>query len=452
MRKGLSIAGICSGCVVIALVFTMVNTAIPGIRASLDASLGAMQWMMTVFGVVNCAMLVTAGRLADIYGRKKVFLIGLLFCLIAMFFGGFCTRPEELILCMGFAGVGNAILLPVSQALLVKEFAVSQKGRAIGLWAAAIASAMALGPVAGGIIAASFGWAWVFWCNVPVIAVSFFLVFVFSKESKNTEDPPFLDLKGMLYLAFSLSAFVLVATEYRQLSLFTVCTLLFSACIGFSLLWKEERRCPSPIVLAELVGNRVFLAASLASSCLIFYIWSLFFLLPLYLQSVLGQSAFFSGVAMMGITIPVAVLSPLIGKLYRADKAWAWTFFGFLFLCASSFLQSFFSLDTPFSTVFLASLSFGVGYAFITGPTATAALSIVSLEKSGIASGTFITIQEIGGTFGLALIVTLVRSHPELLGGYRQGMTALVFVGLLGCFFSLFMAKRVEACSLEKTL
>ena len=125
------------------LVFTMVNTAIPSIRESLGVSLYSMQWMMTLFGIINCAFLVTSGRLADIYGRKKIFLIGLLCSEIGMLLGGFSLKSTGLILSMSFAGLGNAILLPVSQAMLVSEFPESKRSQAISIWAAAIAFSLA---------------------------------------------------------------------------------------------------------------------------------------------------------------------------------------------------------------------------------------------------------------------------------------------------------------------
>lgn len=134
------------------LVFTMVNTAIPSIQESLQITMHALQWMMIAFGMINCAFLVTSGRVADIFGRKKIFLAGLCSSGTGMLLAGFCSGSPGLILSMSLAGLGNAILLPVSQAMLVSEFPEPQRKHAIAVWATAVASAMAIGPLGGGII------------------------------------------------------------------------------------------------------------------------------------------------------------------------------------------------------------------------------------------------------------------------------------------------------------
>ena len=421
------------------LVFTMVNTAIPSIRESLGVSLYSMQWMMTLFGIINCAMLVTSGRLADIYGRKKIFLIGLLCSEIGMLLGGFSTESIGLILSMSFAGLGNAILLPVSQAMLVSELPESKRSQAIAIWAAAIASSLAIGPLLGGIIAQKLGWQWIFWSNVPIIFAAFLFTFLFSKESKNMEDPPLVDYKGMLYLAVTVSSFVLMIIEFNHFPWSILALLLSVTLVSAFLLWKNEKTFPSPIILQKLIQSRIFLSASLASGCLVFYIWSTFFLLPLYLQNIRHLSSLTSGLAMLGIAVPVVFLTPFIGKNYKPQTTWAWTLTGFLLLITSSLFQIFFQEDSSLLFISSAIVLFGIGYSFLFSPTATAAISIVSKQQAGIASGTFVTIQELGGTFGLALIVTYVRYYPDLLLGFHKGMQALLTVGAIGCFCGLLL-------------
>ena len=438
-KKLLSIIGICLGCMAMGLVFTMVNTAIPAIRRSLGISLYSMQWMMTFFGMINCAMLVTSGRLADIYGRKKIFLMGLLCSGIGMILGGFCTGSIGLILCMSFAGLGNAVLLPVSQAMLVSEFPESQRSRAIAIWAAAIASSLAIGPLLGGVITQKLGWQWIFWSSVPVIFIALFFSLLFSTESKNMEDPPLVDYKGMVYLAVTLASFVLMIIEFNHFSWSIITMLLVLTLVSTMLLWKNEKKFPSPILLQKLIQNRTFVAASLASACLVFYIWSTFFLLPLYLQNVRHLSSLTSGLVMLGIAVPVVFLTPFIGKNYRPQTTWLWTLTGFLLLITSSLFQIFFQEDSSLLFISTAIVLFGIGYSFLFSPTATAAISIASKEQAGLASGTFVTIQEIGGSLGLALIVTYVRYYPDLLLGFQKGMQALLMIGAIGCFCGLLL-------------
>lgn len=438
----LSIIGICLGCVVIGLVFTMVNTAIPTIQKSLNVPLHQMQWMMLSFGIINCALLVTSGRLADIYGRRKVFSIGLCSSGLGMIVGGISQGGLGLISSMILAGIGNAIILPVSQAMLVSEFPESQKSRAIGIWAFAIACAMATGPLVAGALSQAFGWRWVFLSMIPLFILSLIFIAVFTRETKNTVDAPHVDIRGMFLIGICLASFAFLATEYNHLPLSISSLLFLIALATFWALWKNSHTFSSPILLPELVKNKRFLCASIASSCLIFYIWSTFFLLPVYLENVRQLHPLSTGVLMLGITIPVIILSPIVGKLYQHQHAWVYITIGFVFLILSSIAQAFFGNSTPLSFILLATLLFGIGYGLITGPTATAAISVVPPHKAGIASGTFVTFQEIGGTLGLAFVVTAARLNPSLALGIQRGVYALLLVSILGVFCGLLMKPK----------
>lgn len=442
MMKLLSLIGISSGCIVMGLVFTMVNTAIPVIQRVLGVPISEMQWMMIAFGIINCALLVTSGRLADILGRKKVFLVGLCFSGAGMLLGGWSSEGKGLILSMSLAGIGNAILLPVSQAMLVSEYPVSLKSRAIAIWATAIASAMAIGPLLGGFVSDRWGWKWVFWSLVPMVVLSLILTTLFSKESRNEEDLPLVDYKGMILIGVGLSAFALLVTEYAHFTYPIRGALLLVSLLSLFGLWKNSRSFPAPILLPELVKQKVFLAASIASGCLIFYIWSAFFLFPLFLQNVSQLSSFEIGLMMLAVTIPVAVLSPIVGKVYQPQRGWIFIFVGFLFLLISSILQRYFDGASSSQEILLAFTLFGIGYGLIMGPTATMAISVVSPNRAGIASGTFVTFQEIGGTLGLAFVVTTVRLNPQIELGYQEGMISLIIASILGCFCGLLLRRR----------
>ncbi len=440
VKRILSALGICSGCVVIALVFSMTNTALPAIQEELNLSISQTQWMMSVFGLINCSVLVTFGRLADIYGRKRIYLLGLIFSGVGMGLGGSSTDSVGLILCMFFAGLGNAIILPVSQALLVSEFPANQRGRAVGIWAAAIAAALAIGPILGGVIAGSIGWQWIFWINGQVIAISFLLIYFFSKESRNTEDPSTVDYKGMMLLSLSLFSFVLLITEYRALTEALQWILCAFVVTGVFMLWRVERRAAAPILRSDLFTDPRFLASSLSNACLVFYIWSLFFLFPLYLQNVRQLAPLTGGYLMLGITLPVAVLSPLIGRLYRLQTAWIWITLGFCLMVISTLMQQSFNETTDLMFIAASTTIFGIAYSFVWGPSTTAAVSTLSTQRAGIVTGTFVTIQEIGGTLGLTITVTVAKMHDNFLNGFQNSMRILTAIAVLGCLFGLILS------------
>ncbi|MEM8727149.1 MAG: MFS transporter [Chlamydiota bacterium] len=444
-RRFLSLVGISSGCIGMGLVFTMVNTSIPSIQNSLGIPLHQMQWMMIAFGIINCGFLMTSGRLADIYGRKKIFLLGLSFSGTGMVSGGLSPGIGGLVASMCLAGLGNAVLLPVSQTMMVTEFPKSQKSRAVAIWASTVAYAMAMGPLVAGTLSNFFDWRWVFWLTIPFFAISSLCILLFTKESKNNVDCPKLDLKGMLLIGLCLSSFVILLTEFNHLSLLLTVIFAGVVIVSFWKLWKHSHLFSSPLLIPELIKKKKFLGASIASACLVFYIWSTFFLLPIFLQNVQQLSSLTTGLLMLGITIPVILFSPIIGNRYQPRRAWLFISSGFLFLLFSSCLQIFLSPLSSLLYIFLTHLLYGVGYALISGPSTTAAIATVPPYRAGIASGTFVTFQEIGGTIGLAFVVTIVRLNSSLEIGFQKGCYILLIVSFIGIFCGfLLKSKRVH--------
>jgi MFS family permease len=438
-KRFLSLIGISLGCIAMGLVFTMVNTSIPSIQKALGIPLHQMQWMMMSFGIINCAFLVTSGRLADIYGRKKVFLLGLSFSGIGMIVGGVSQGIGTLVLSMSLAGLGNAILLPVSQAMMVTEFPESQKSRAIAIWASTVAYSMAMGPLVAGALLEAFYWRWVFWLMIPFFVISFVVIVLFATESKNTVDSSMVDLKGMFLIGVCLSSFVVLVTEFNQLSMLLKGSFVIAIVVTFWRLWKHSHLFPSPILLPELVKKREFLGASIASACLIFYIWATFFILPIFLQNIRQLSSLTTGLLMLGITIPVILFSPIVGKKYQPHRAWIFISVGFLFLIFSSLFQVFFSPSSSLLYILLATLLYGIGYSLICSPSTTAAIAIVPPYRAGVASGTFVTFQEIGGTIGLAFVVTIVRLNTSLAVGIQKGSYVLLLIGVIGILCSILL-------------
>lgn len=171
-------------------------------------------------------------------------------------------------------------------------------------------------------------------------------------------------------------------------------------------------------------------------------------MLPIFLQNVRQLSSLTTGLLMLGITIPVILFSPFIGKKYQPHRAWAFISLGFLLLVFSALLQIFISSGSSTLYIFLATLLYRMGYVLICGPSTTATIAVVPPYRAGIASGTFVTFQEIGGTIGLATVVTIVRLNPSLDAGFQKGSIILLLIGFIGIFSSLllkFKETKLEA-------
>ncbi|MCB1084722.1 MAG: MFS transporter [Chlamydiia bacterium] len=438
-RRLASLFGIGSGAAILGLVFTSINTTLPLIQDSLHLPLKTLQWMMLTFGLINCSFLVISGRFADIFGRKRIYLIGLLFSGSGMLIGGLSQTSPFMILSMAFIGLGNSIVLPVSQAMLVAAFPKDQKSFAISIWAVSIAIAMAVGPLASGLLSQFIGWEGVFLAIIPLVAISFLLVLLFAKESKNHVDLPSIDSKGMVFLSTGLLSTVLLITEYSHFSVPMMIFLLAFSITTFSLLWKHSETASVPILVKEFIKSPQFVFSSLASFCLIFYLWATFFLLPLYLQNIRHLSPIATGIALLGVTVPVAFLSPLLGKKYHHHRSWKWIFFGFFSIFLSAILQVFYKDLTAFPLILLSLILSGIGFSFVLSPTAATAFCVVPEHKVGIASGTFITFQEVGGTLGLAICSMLLQLHPNFLSGMRWATYALIVISFLGALCSLML-------------
>src|SRR3990167_9115267 len=180
IRTLLSIIGICAGMTVMALIFSMINTALPAIHVSLNTTIPELQWIMNIFGILTCSTLVIFGRLADIIGRKKIFLLGLFLQALALLGSGLANNVSVIIFFQAIAGISNAIILSISQAMLTHTYPENQRNKAIGLWACVIGFCLAVGPLLSGALTSAFGWRWIFLAPLPIFVIGFILVTLFA--------------------------------------------------------------------------------------------------------------------------------------------------------------------------------------------------------------------------------------------------------------------------------
>ncbi|MBN4066755.1 MFS transporter [Simkania negevensis] len=440
-QQRISIVGICAGVVVLAMIFSMVNTAIPSIGKSLPSTMLQLQWIINIFGIVTCSTLVTFGRLADIYGRKKIYLFGLSMCLIGLLGASIARSIYWVIAFQGFLGVGNAVILPVSQALLSHEYPANQRSKAIALWALVIGVALSAGPLLGGFLTEELSWRWIYLAPLPVVVFSMITVGLCTKESKNKEDCPELDIKGALLLIVSITAFVLAVLQGGVWAVTIIVVLYLISAATLVLLLFVEKNAKAPIIHEDLFTNRRFVLCSIANGCLVFFIWADFFLFPLFLQSQAGFSPLQAGLLLLCITIPVCVLSPIVGKLYNIVQLKYLIGAGFCLLVCSAAMQHFFYPDSSLIIFVLAALFLGLTWGFSWGPTTTAAISTLDRERAGIASGTFVTIAEIGGALGVTITVSVVRANDNFVYGFHNGAWVLTIVSVVGLASALLLKK-----------
>lgn len=394
--------------------FTIVNTALPAIQNDLAASMGQLQWVMSITVLAFCLM-VTMGRLGDLFGRRLLNYIGVITFGLASLFAGLAKTPDMLILFRGLQGLAVAIIIPCSLALVTHIFPEQHRGKAIGIWTSITSAGLALGPVIGGVLVSTLGWRWIFFINVPIIIISIVISLYTVEESRDKVETISIDYPGAFFLILGLATLIVPIVQGDDWGWFSWPTLTFFAVsvLSFILLVFTENHVKSPFIQFKLFANRMFLSSAVASFAMVFCIWAAFFLMPFYLQNIRHSPSFMVGLLLLPITGLVTLLSPLAGTM--ADRLGAKTLIaiGLFFWMLSLVLQVFFTSSISLFYVVAAFVSMGIGWGLMVGPLTVAGMSSLPQNYAGIASGALWTIQNIGGAIGLAVGGAVFRDQEK---------------------------------------
>lgn len=403
--------GICLGIFVVAMDWAIVNNALPRIQRDLGASLAELQWIVNAFGLVMSVTMVTMGRLADAYGRRRLFMLGLLICAFSSLGAALSPRAAWLIGFRSFQGLSNAMVITTSQSLITHVFPEEKHGKALGIWTTLVGLGLAMGPVFGGIIIAISSWHWIFYFNIPFLVISGILVRLTVKESKNTEQSAKIDVPGLFLLVVGLGALIMGVIQGPEwgwdrpiiLSLFGLAALFLA------LFYFVEHRVPSPLMRFEFFKQRKFFAAAIGNFSVVFLFWGIFFLIPLYLQNILSRTPFESGMLMLAISLPFALASHYAGPLGDKIPKKYLLLNGLFLAMIGTLLMAFLNVEPLMGLMVTALVFFGVGAGAVFGPSTSLGISSIPRNYTGVASGALTTIQEVGGSLGLALVGTVLR-------------------------------------------
>ena len=407
--------GIGLGVLIGATDWSIVQNALPAIQSSMGASIGELQWIMNSFGLFMTAFLVTMGKLGDLYGRRRIFTLGLIIFALSCLGAALSPNPFWLITARAFQGIGFAMLMPTSQALLTHAFPENRHGKAMGIWATVAGLGLVLGPVIGGVIVSFFSWKWIFYINIPFAILSYLLSIIFVDESKNEAHPPGLDIKGIILFTLGLGSLIFAIIEapvwgwHHPLILSGFALAL----IFLVLFYRIEKRTEDPLIEFSFFKNRQYAAGALSLFTGCFLFWTTFFLLPLYLQNYMNKTPWASGLILLSIGVPFTVVSHFSGSAGdRIDKGklipaglLLTLFYALLFIFTGSSLS--------ILLICIGLVSFGVGQALLWAPGTSLGISALPRDQSGIASGVLTTIQETGGSIGIAIAGTLFRMTEQ---------------------------------------
>jgi EmrB/QacA subfamily drug resistance transporter len=411
-RKWWTLAAVAFGLFMIMLDNTVVNVALPSIRRDLEVGVSELEWVVNAYALVFAVLMLSGGKLADMFGRRRLFIVGLVVFTGSSLWCGLADSASMLIAARAVQGVGAALMNPATLSIISATFPPKERGAALGIWAGVSALALAIGPLVGGLITEHINWNWIFVINVPVGALAIVASRLFNRESKDTSHVQRLDLPGLLTSAAGLFALTYALTEgnrygwssARILGLLAGAAVLLTA---FVLLELHQR---VPMLDLSLFRDKTFAGANVTALLVTLGRFGVFFFVSIYMQSILGYSPVRAGATFLPMTVLIILVAPIAGR--QSDRIGSrWLMAGGLALNgAGGLVFAQLSTSSTFWTLLPAMVLGGTGLACVMSPMTAAALGAVPVAKAGVGSGVLNTFRQVGGSLGLALMGAIMAA------------------------------------------
>jgi EmrB/QacA subfamily drug resistance transporter len=443
----------------VVLDIAIVNVALPSIKVDLGFSQENLQWVISAYALFFGGFLLLGGRAADLLGRRRMFLVGLVVFTLASLFAGLAWSETSLIAARSVQGLGAAIVTPAALSILTTTFTEGrERNLALGVWGAVGGFGAAAGVLLGGVLTSALSWEWIFFLNVPVGTAAFILAPFLLNESRDARVRSF-DAIGAVLVTSGLSALVYAITQAGQngwgsaktIGFFTGSALLLVAFVGW------ERRHPEPLMRFGLLRTKTIAGANVAGFIMGTAMFSMFLMLTLYMQQVLGYSAMKTGVAYLAVAGTAILTSTLAAQLVTRVGVKPVLVVGMTALTAGLVYFTQVSVHGTYLGDLLPGfllVAVGIGFSFV--PISIAALAGVQPAEAGLASGLINTSQQIGGALGIALLSTIATTRtsdklaagtaldPALVDGFRLAFLVGVGIAAVGILASLVLIRRDE--------
>jgi EmrB/QacA subfamily drug resistance transporter len=408
---------LCAGFFMILLDTTIVNIAIPSIIDGLHATLDQILWVLNAYILVYAVLLITAGRLGDLYGQRTLFATGMAVFTVASAFCGLAQDTNQLIVARVVQGIGGALLTPQTLAILTSIFPPERRGAAFGIWGAVAGIAAITGPTLGGFLVSNLDWRWIFYVNLPVGIVAFCAIFLVIPDLRPGRRHG-LDPVGVLLATAGLFGIVFGLIEGQRYEWgqvwgpFTIWQVIVAGVALLILFFVWERFQEEPLVPLSIFRNRNFSLMNWVSAVMSFGMLGLFLPFVIYLQSVLGLSALQAGLAIVPMSLCSMPLAPLAGRLADRFGGKFPLIFGLsMFALGMGILDLRVGLDSTWRTFLPALVVAGVGMGFTFAPLTTVAMRNVEPRMAGAASGILNTTRQLGGVVGSALVGAVLQNR-----------------------------------------
>ena len=447
---------------VVVLDASIVNVALPTIGRELEFSQENLSWIVNAYVLTFGGFLLLGGRTADLLGRRRVFMAGLMLVGIASLAAGFAVTEGQLIAARAAQGLGAAIISPAALSIVTTIFSDgAERNKALGVWGAVAGSGGAAGVLLGGILTDGLGWEWVLWVNVPVSLIAFALAPRLIAESRASEEARVFDVAGAVTVTAALSILVYAVVDAEEsgwgssktIGLLALAAVLLAAFVAI------ELRARKPLVPFSIFRIRTLTGANVVGLLVGASLFSMFYFISLYMQQVLGYSAIHAGLSYLPLALTImaaaGIASALVTKFgYKPILA-----IGLLFIVAGLSWFSQVSVGGGFTTDILGPsllAAAGLGFSFVT--TTIAAVSGVREEESGLASGLINTSQQIGGALGLAVLSSIATSRTvdalatgeggpkeALTDGFQAAFLGGAGIALVGFVLTLVLIKGSDS-------
>jgi EmrB/QacA subfamily drug resistance transporter len=443
----------------VVLDIAIVNVALPSIKVDLGFSQEDLQWVISAYALFFGGFLLLGGRAADLLGRRRLFLVGLVVFTAASLIAGLAWSEGSLIAARSVQGLGAAIVTPAALSILTTTFTEGrERNLALGVWGAVGGFGAAAGVLLGGILTETLSWEWIFFLNVPVGVAAFFLAPLLLNESKDASVKSFDALGGVLVTG-GLSALVYAITQAgnngwgsaRTIGFFAGAALLLAGFVGW------EQRHSEPLMRFGLLRTKTIAGANVAGFIMGTALFSMFLMLTLYMQQVLGYSPLKTGVGYLAVAGSAIVTSTVAAQLVTRVGVKPVLVTGMAFLTAGLVYFTQVSVHGTYLGDLLPGfllIAVGIGFSFV--PISIAALAGVQPAEAGLASGLINTSQQIGGALGIAVLSTIattrtsdkvaagVSVHPALVDGFRLAFLVGVGIAVAGVLAALTLIRRDE--------
>ncbi|MFF4017456.1 MFS transporter [Streptomyces sp. NPDC001843] len=410
-RRWWALGALVASMLVLGFDMTILNVALPTMAEQLGATTGEQQWMADAYVIVFAALMLPAGLLGDRFGRRRMLVAGLSLFLAGSLAGTLAGDVDWVIAARAFMGVGGALIMPLALSILPSLFGPEERTKAVGIISAASALGMPLGPIIGGWLLNHFWWGSVFLINVPMVGIGVAACVFLLPETRDPASPK-LDVPSTALTAAGLGTLIYAIIEApdRGWGDPLIAGMFAAAVVLLAALVLRERRMTRPMLDMTLLGRRGFLLNTVAATLVMFVLSGLMFVLPPYLQAVLGHDAFGTGLRLLpmmgGLMVAAKGAQPVVARFGARAVVCA----GLVVLAFAALLGSRTTVDSGYGFTALWLSVAGLGFGFSVVPAMDGALAALPTDRAGSGSGLLMTLRQVGGAIGIALLGSLLAS------------------------------------------